>query len=82
MAKKRRKPRRNPAMLMEEIKERTGVDPHEINELAQEAIEEMMPELIDIFEDILDDASITLGYNIREHPGVEKTLLHLIRTEL
>jgi len=55
----------------------------EIDLAARQEIEENLPELLEIFEDIKDDASDDLGFDVEsEFPGIDKTIMRIVREEL
>lgn len=80
MAKKRKK-RRNPALMAPPAP--AAMELEEITELAEEELTNRLPELMEIFDEIRTDASITLGYDIQAaHPGIDKTIMHVIRQQM
>jgi len=66
----RRKLRLNPGQLTE------------AENIAQEEMANAIPDLVDIIEDIKDDASDQLGYDVDEHPGIDYAIMRQIREEL
>jgi hypothetical protein len=82
MPKKKKRTRRNPALMEAPVPDEILIEQQfNIRELAEAVVVEALPELSSIFNEILDNVSMDMGFNVRkEFPGIEKTLMHVIRT--
>jgi hypothetical protein len=70
------KRRRNPGTM-------TGTASDEIQVVAEAEIANRLPQLMAIFGRIKSDVSRMVGYDVQKHhPGIDKTIMHVLRQQL
>jgi len=55
----------------------------EIQVVAEEEVANRLPQLMEIFGRIKSDVSRMVGYDVQKyHPGIDKTIMHVLRQQL